>query len=495
MTRKISYNILSYLGCLLIAFLFCLKFSYTTSFLYNGCHGVDSAIFYIIGKFWAQGYIPYVDLWDHKGPIIFFVNCLGHLLTGDKTGVFILQVVSLSVFVFFTFLTFRRSLSSLVSCLLTIVSLFWLSCSYEAGNLTEEYLLPYLAMAVYFTANWLDKTEAQKEPIDHNPWQAFLLGFILGFSFLTRLTNALAACGIMLTVGCVLLYQKKWKNLWKNVLFFCLGFCAIVLPFCAYFAAKGALSNMLFGSVFYNYDVLLFTSKKSFSQTAHYNYRDLFLFAIMCANSLCLIVISVINFFLRKDHRLSCIIWFSSSLLLSIWLLSSNLSAHYRTLAVPFFPILVLEILELKKSLPAVAILILVLLICGPIGFTLRKWNSAIEYYMDPKVPVICDYVQKYVPDESRDAFVGYSISQGAYIELNIKPCYHNFSLQETQSAKSSILKEDIISEFSSLKAKYILTPSNDILISEILNNHYYQLPSPKELPDYHLWVRNDLIE
>ena len=35
----------------------------------------------------------YKDLFDHKGPFIFFVNALGYAITGSKYGVFIIQII------------------------------------------------------------------------------------------------------------------------------------------------------------------------------------------------------------------------------------------------------------------------------------------------------------------------------------------------------------------------------------------------------------------
>ncbi len=56
----------------------------------------DQAMFSIIGDNWAHGLLPYVDTWDSKGPIIFFVNMLGHLLAPGEYGIFILQVLNLA---------------------------------------------------------------------------------------------------------------------------------------------------------------------------------------------------------------------------------------------------------------------------------------------------------------------------------------------------------------------------------------------------------------
>jgi hypothetical protein len=57
----------------LIAVLFLLIFAYGTSPLFIDNFGIsDSAIFLLIGKGITAGYIPYVDLFDHKGPVMFY---------------------------------------------------------------------------------------------------------------------------------------------------------------------------------------------------------------------------------------------------------------------------------------------------------------------------------------------------------------------------------------------------------------------------------------
>ena len=491
-SSKITYRWLCFAGCLIVAFLFCLKFSVTTSFLYKGIHGADSAIFYIIGKYWAQGFLPYVDLWDHKGPMIFFINCIGHLLTGNKTGVFIIQVFSLSVFIYFTFLTFRRKFSLGVSSLLTLLSLFWLACSYEAGNLTEEYLLPYLAAAIYFTVKWLEG--AENHPTDYNPWNAFLLGFILGFSFLTRLTNALGACGIMLAIGVILIIRKQWGNLWRIALFYLLGFVFVLIPFFIYFQTHGALQEMLYGSIGFNFDNILQTSQKS--AHAGFGVENLIKAVLMCVNSIGLSMIAVCFLIKGKRWRLSAFVWFTSSLLISAWLLSSNLSSHYRTLTVPYFPILIssLFLLRDRPLLRVLRISILSLLIIGPVFITSRKWSSFVSYFDDRESrAILCMYLEENGISSQTDSFVGYSILQGVYLDLNIKPRYHNFSFQETQAMKSSRLQNDILKEFETLAANSILVNGEDVLIKDILNTHYSSLPSPPGLPQYHLWVRKSV--
>ena len=70
-------------------------FTESTSPLFSGW-GYDSAMFQTIGKYWVEGYLPYVDLYDHKGPMIFFINALGYGL-GGRNGVYIIQVLSIAL--------------------------------------------------------------------------------------------------------------------------------------------------------------------------------------------------------------------------------------------------------------------------------------------------------------------------------------------------------------------------------------------------------------
>lgn len=80
--------LISILGVLFVFF-----FSYSTSPLYPDYYGGDSAQFLTIGKEWMLGRIPYKELFDHKGPFIFFVDMLGFMITGNKSGIVIIQSI------------------------------------------------------------------------------------------------------------------------------------------------------------------------------------------------------------------------------------------------------------------------------------------------------------------------------------------------------------------------------------------------------------------
>ena len=66
-----------WLAALIVSSLFLLFASVYTTPL-NDYYGYDSAYYLLIGKGICQGKIPYLDLYDQKGPLVFYLNALGY---------------------------------------------------------------------------------------------------------------------------------------------------------------------------------------------------------------------------------------------------------------------------------------------------------------------------------------------------------------------------------------------------------------------------------
>lgn len=78
----------------LMALLFVAFNSKSTSPLF-GYRFIDSDIFRYMGYALLQGKIPYTDLFDHKGLLLYWINALGLFIHIDY-GIFILQVFHLT---------------------------------------------------------------------------------------------------------------------------------------------------------------------------------------------------------------------------------------------------------------------------------------------------------------------------------------------------------------------------------------------------------------
>ena len=94
MKNKYKY----YLYCLLVSFII-LMFTSKNSFLYPFNDWVDANAFFTMGKSMFQGVVPYKDLFEQKGLILYFIYGIGSLISFKSfIGVFILEVISFSIF-------------------------------------------------------------------------------------------------------------------------------------------------------------------------------------------------------------------------------------------------------------------------------------------------------------------------------------------------------------------------------------------------------------
>ena len=237
------------------ALLFLLVFSWSTSPLYLS-YGNDSVFFQTIGLGVLQGKVPYVDLFDHKGPVPFFMNALGYLVGSvssdpsfGRTGLFILQLISMGVT-----LLLLQSLASLFtdnrrkSFLATGLALIPMMDFIIEGNQVEEWLLPYVAGALLIVAGFV-RDGSSKMPL----WKALLLGVCFAVCFYTRPNDGVMWVG-GLCFGLVLLCirGRNWRTLFSCTGAALGGFAAVSAPIFLYFGRRGAIDAMMEGMIWHN---------------------------------------------------------------------------------------------------------------------------------------------------------------------------------------------------------------------------------------------------
>ena len=188
----------------------------------------DSGLFMYIGWRILSGEIPYKDVWDHKPPIIFYLNALG-LLINEHWGVWMIQVI----FIFFSFLLLHKILSDIFDKNVSIITIFISSISLffalEGGNLTTEYTILFQALAIYLFYKY---TNNQNNKI------LFLIGILGGLAFFTKQT----AIGIWIAVGFYFLFKLLSKINKKTVKDFVLQIGSIGL---------GVFLNFIFWHLFF----------------------------------------------------------------------------------------------------------------------------------------------------------------------------------------------------------------------------------------------------
>lgn len=181
-----------FLTFLILSILFVLNASNATSPLYPTypvyeLEKADQATFTIMGRYWfEEGKLPYVDLFDHKGPVIFFLNGLGWMLTGNVYGIALIQSLFVFAYCVTAYVALREKHGIEFAFAFVLISLAMLRNVYGGGNTVEEIGLPFQMIALLGLCRWAGSLRAE-----HDPRWAFVYGISIAFFILNRATDAL----------------------------------------------------------------------------------------------------------------------------------------------------------------------------------------------------------------------------------------------------------------------------------------------------------------
>lgn len=195
--------ILSFLVGFSFCFLFCYNLALNPFTLYSG---YDQSIFEQMGLGMLQGRIPYVDLFDHKGFLLYIINATGLLLSPNHTGIYCLQSLSLAL----TFFCWLRISDRIVHPSLRYVApavslLFALTC--EGGNMTETWSLPWISIPIYYLVRYLSGERII------NLREYFITGICIGLVANLRLNNIVPAVAVYIYMFYDLCLRREFQKL------------------------------------------------------------------------------------------------------------------------------------------------------------------------------------------------------------------------------------------------------------------------------------------
>lgn len=211
----------------------------------------DSASFLYIGRSILQGKIPYVDTWDHKGPLLYYIDALGLFIFG-LWGVWFVQFV-------LTFLGFgvaylnAKSLFGNFPSLIGILSGFYLLDLFAAGNITEEY------SAIFALFSFGLYVAYQQDPTQKKDLLG--LGALFMCTFLTRANNIGFQSALLVSIGGLSILQKNHQRLKSEIIWVINGMLIVLLPCIIYFGINQAVWD--FYDQAFRYNLIYIETTKS----------------------------------------------------------------------------------------------------------------------------------------------------------------------------------------------------------------------------------------
>lgn len=457
---------------LTISTLFLFFFSISTSPLYN-YFGFDSAIFMTVGKSIANGKMLYSEIFDHKGPLLFFINALGWKI-GGTNGIFIIQIFNLSLVLYSIyklssiFDTTKQYIAFIIIGFLSLIAFTNIE-----GNQSEEYSLLFI-----FTPTYLGiKYSINKEQETHPTAYSFIYGICFAIIAYNRISNAGAIGGIILAICIFLAIKGKWKNIIENGAAFLCGIMVISIPLALYFWMNDSFYDMIYGTFIFNYEYSNAVGSNLLKSLFYPTYQNILWFALKLSPSLLLIICSTI-FFIKKRNLKLLLVNFGIATFSYIAINMGLRAGHYLTLnAIPLVLSLILFISIFKdtyfesKSTIKIFLSLYVLLMISYFIYSSRtiiriykeSHSQDIEqlgsyYYIDKK------QVNEIIKTEDRNSVFGYNIPPAWYMEMDMIPPYKYFTNQENWIKSDSLIYFETNKYLTENSPKWIVIPEYRIV-------------------------------
>ncbi len=314
----------------------------------------DATIFNYFGYAMNKGEKLYIDIFDHKGPIIFFINYIGYNFYGGL-GIKIIYLITIFLFFIFSYKVIKifsdkKSVAYITLLMLMIIFL----TIYEHGLGLEGYMLPLITYSLYVYLEYFINKNI-------NNIRIIIVGICFSLVFFTKINMVGLWLILSIIVIIKLMLEKEYKKIWIFILNFCIGIAVVVIPLIIYFIINNSLYEMIYQSFIVN---LSYTGD---SPTDKYQILS---WVIRILNSYMLpIIIALVSIFYYKKNKVFVI---CGLILLVFCILASIISKreylHYLIVLIPLFiPYIaifidkILDVLNMKIGVMLILIALLVI--------------------------------------------------------------------------------------------------------------------------------------
>lgn len=224
------------IGTAIVAITLCSK----SSPLYPFNDWNDANCYLTVGKSMLQGLVPYRDLFEQKGPLMYAIHAAAALIS-DTTflGVYFIEILAAGFFLFYAFKIMRFCKENIsVWAMPFTAAIIYSSWAFSHGDSAEELCLPFFALALYIGLVSVREQQALS-------WKQSLL---IGATAACVLWIKFSLLGFYLGWICIpaimLLKNRQGKQLLEMLLGIGTGVIIVTIPILIYFAANGALTDL-----------------------------------------------------------------------------------------------------------------------------------------------------------------------------------------------------------------------------------------------------------
>ncbi len=426
----------------------------------------DSSVFKSIGYFMNHGLMPYKDLFDHKGPIIYLINYFGQFISN---GIWLFEIAFMFITILFLYKSARIYCNKIYSLIATIVVSSVIPFYFSGGNLTEEYALPFITVSLFI---FLDYFKNEKI----NIIRLIICGMCFGCVFLLRVNMISLWFVFSLSVLVKCIKEKKYNDILKFIIWFLLGALIISIPIIIWLYINGAFTDFIKDYFMFNF------TYSGYAMT----YQKIESIIFFMNKYLILIAFIIILYLVykKKDFlNITYLICFIVTLLFIS--MSGRDYLHYGLVIVPLliYPISILFKMIKNKNNDNLLLVPLFLLcfIALPswINTSLNSFRIYNNYvfeeltYKEDPVYLVSKYIKKNT--NKNDKITVFGGKNNIYIISKRMPA-SKYTYQGPLIEVNSKIEEYYLSDLeNNLPKMFVVTKESD-KVDKFLNNHNYKL-------------------
>lgn len=408
----------------------------------------DNSLFICIGSGWTEGYLPYRDMFDHKGPLQFAIYALGELIWSGKTGPFLLLSLFLSVTFYVIYKTARLYVTAASSLLVTL--LYIASTAGIMGGYSEDFSLPFIVYPVYLMLRHL----RQQKAAHSLPWHIWIItGICFAVMSLLRVNNAALVCGFVLSFGLLMLHEKRYLSVLQAAALFIVGSILVITPVAILLAGQGILTDTIYASYVYNFKYAAQgIQQKGLAEIARFT-----------LDSLCVWCVLIAGYHLRKKlQKISGAEYFClalASILAILSILPGNGYFHYFTLASPCVALALIMLAMLVEHYANCKVVL-----CAFAGWCLVAGYSTAFTAIIFRYGIFCSFLPelhrvpaaeirlkadaetltRIIPEEEKNQVIVYGGMGNVYLYTGSKPYNRYFFMQDIMTLKAQEIKDEM---------------------------------------------------
>lgn len=371
----------------------------------------DSNVFKYTARLMSEGGMPYRDSFDHKGPVIYFINYASRFIHQNR-GIWVFEFIAIFISMFFFYQIPKKyfKLKTLPSLAISLICGALLINIIDAVNYPELFSLPLIAGSLYIFLDFFMNNKI-------TTWRLILCGIMMGLAFMMKPNGAISWCVLSAFAIYKCIKDKKPQLILKFALWFILGFLIIIIPILIWLIANNAFGDFIDQVFIFNAQYSTVEERASWATRT----KTLLVFLSQTIITFSLLL-SILYYTAAKTSKTKFVLLVNTSTLVISLLICSISGAqhlHYGIILIPFiiipYIIFFQSIQPLDKKTQSIALAILLFISINPVitpyinaGENLvTNYTERDQPHFSQTVRDICKIVKDRTSQEDKISVVG----------------------------------------------------------------------------------------